>query len=83
MSTQEIQDYKLNWLRKKAFQVKAKFEQIEEYDAWLNENCDEREWEKAINFDQEKCTYCFEKSQTAEKFREQFLGDSRTVDIGQ
>jgi hypothetical protein len=81
--TQEIQDYKLNWLRKKSFQVKASYARVDEYDNWLSEKCDEREWEKSINPEKSEATYYFEKSQTAEKFREQFLGDSRTVDLGQ
>jgi predicted RNA-binding protein with PIN domain len=83
MSTQEIQDYKLNWLRKKCFQVKAQYAKFEEYDTWLNDNFEEKEWEKSINQEKGEATYYFEKSQTAEKFREQFLGDSRTVDTGQ
>lgn len=82
MSTQEIQDYKLNWLRKKTFQVKGSVSELEEHTEWLKANLDDRVWEFSVNYELGTCAYYFESPQDAEKYREQFLGDSRTTDIG-
>lgn len=82
MSTQEIQDYKINWLRKKSFQVKGNMDDYEECTSWLKETLSEKVWETSINYENGQCAYYFENPQDAEKFRERFLGDSRTVDIG-
>lgn len=81
MSTQEIQDYKLNWLRKRSFQVKGKVSDLEERLEWLKENLDEKTWETSVNYEAQVCAFYFEKPQDAEKFRERFLGDSRTVEV--
>ena len=83
MSIQEIQDYKLNWLRKKSFQVKGKVSELEERSEWLKLNLDERVWEVSVNYKLGTCAYYFESPQGAEKYREQFLGDSRTTDLGE
>lgn len=80
MSTQEIQDYKLNWLRKKSFRVKV-FASDGEHYSWLKENIDERVWEMSVHPETKEPTFFFENATDAEKFREEFQGDSRTVDI--
>jgi hypothetical protein len=80
MSTQEIQDYKLKWLRTKCFRVKVLDANIE-HQEWLQKNLSEKVWEVSINPDNGHHTFFFEKQQDAEKFRENFHGDSRTVDL--
>lgn len=80
MSTQQINDYKLNWLRNKCFRVPVR-ESAGEHVAWLEENLNERVWEMSINPDNQHHTFFFEDANDAEQFRAHFSGDSRTVDI--
>lgn len=74
MSTQEIQDYKINWLRSKCFRVNVSAVE-EEHLEWLTKNLDEKVWEKSLH------TIFFENANDASNFREHFQNDSRTVDI--
>jgi hypothetical protein len=80
MSTQEIQDYKLKWLRTKCFRVNV-IETNGEHHEWLEKNLHEKTWEMSFNPDNKHHTFYFEKQQDAEKFRENFHGDSRTNDF--
>lgn len=80
MSAQEIQDYKLNWLRNRCFRVKVHSTDGEHYE-WLQKNLDEKVWEMSVNPENNQYTFFFESPQDAERFREEFIGDSRTVDI--
>ena len=77
---QEIQDYKLNWLRSRSFRVRLN-EADEQCLNWLKENLDEKIWDVSVNPENSVHTFFFENAQDAEKFREAFQGDSRTVDI--
>jgi len=81
MSTQEIQNYKLNWLSNKCFRVPVTSSDGEHYQ-WLKENIDERVWEMSVHPKTKNPTFFFQNATDAEKFREQFRGESRTVDIG-
>lgn len=81
MSIQNIQDHKLQWLRNKSFRVKISTSEGQ-HDAWLQENVEEKSWDKSINPVNNHCTFFFEDPADAEKFRDHFQGDSRTVDFG-
>lgn len=81
MSTQEIQDYKLNWLRSRCFRVNILNSEGEHLE-WLQKNLDERVWEVSTNPETNEHTFFFENQMDSERFRENFQGESRTIDIG-
>ena len=80
MSTQEIQNYKLNWLMKRCFKVKV-HETTGEHADWLKENIEEKAWDFSVNPENQEHTFFFQNAIDAGKFREEFQGESRTVDI--
>ena len=82
MSTQEIQDYKLNWLRKNCFRVVVKKQETKgEHLEWLRSNLNEKFWDFSFNKNTLTYTFFFESHIEATRFREEFQKDSRTVDI--
>lgn len=82
MSVQEIQDYKLKWLRTKCFRVNI-LNSDGEHLEWLQKNLDERVWEMSSNPDNNEHTFFFENQMDSERFRESFQGESRTTDISE
>lgn len=81
--TQEIQNYKLTWLRRQSFRVEVGDQaDAEKALAWLTENVDEKSWEFSINIEKNnQHTFFFESATDASRLREELYGDSRTVDV--
>ncbi len=82
MSTQEIQDYKLNWLMTQSFRVVLKDVEGPACIKWINANLDEKVWEYSIDPEDGQYTFQFEKAADAAALQEQFTNDDRTVDLG-
>jgi hypothetical protein len=82
MTQQTIDDYRLNWLTKQVFRVKISGARQSEFFDWIEENVTERSWTHAYNVETDEYTFMFELAAHADAFREKFLGESRTVDVG-
>lgn len=82
MTQQTIDDYRLTWLRKQVFRVKVAGERNQQFFDWIDENVTERSYTHAYNAETDEYTFMFELAAHADAFREKFLGESRTVDIG-
>ena len=84
MIQQTIDDYRLKWLTKQVFRVKVGggHQRASEYFDWAHGNIDEKSYTHAYDIEAYEYTFMFEVAADAESFREMFLGDSRTVDIG-
>jgi len=81
--TQEIQDYKLNWLRKSSYRVKLpKDQNSQECLAWCTDTLEEKVWDYSLNPENEQYTFFFNSPSLAERFKSTFKnGDTRTVDL--
>ena len=82
MTQQTIDDYRLKWLSKQVFRVKVGGALQQECFDWIEENVTERSWTHAYNVEADEYTFMFELAAHADAFREKFLGESRTVDVG-
>lgn len=82
MTQQTIDDYRLKWLSKQVFRVKVGGALKQECFDWIEENVTERSWTHAYNVEADEYTFMFELAAHADAFREKFLGESRTVDVG-
>ena len=84
MTQQTIDEYRLKWLTKQVFRVKVRSAN-EEHFSWITDNVNEKSVTHAFNagaYDNGEYTFMFENAIDADAFREKFLGDSRTVDVG-
>ena len=80
--TQEIQNYKLNWLRGACFRVEVKdLSDADKAKEWLSSNVDEKSYESSINPQEGVHTFFFELAQDASRLREELYGDNRTIDL--
>lgn len=80
MSIQEIENYKLKWLKSKCFRVRIDSTDGEHI-LWLEENIDRKDWDYSVNVQNSRHTFFFKNSPDADKFREAFKGESRLVDF--
>ena len=79
--TQEIENYRLNWLTKRVFRVRVSGGIADECFNWLDENVEEKSFTHSFDMEADVYTFMFELAADADSFREKFLGESRTVDI--
>jgi hypothetical protein len=79
--TQEIENYRLTWLTKQVFRVKAGSSIAEECLSYLETKVEAKSYTYSFDMDSNTYTYMFEESATAEAFKERFLGDSRTTEV--
>lgn len=79
--TQEIENYRLTWLTKQVFRVKADSSSASECLSYLETEVEAKSYTYSFDMDSNTYTYMFEKSAVAEAFKERFLGDSRTTEV--
>jgi hypothetical protein len=80
--TQEIENYKLNWLTEKCFRVIVKdMADADKAKTWLKETLHERSYDFSFNPENSVHTFIFELAQDAKSLREELYGDDRTVDV--